>query len=118
MDLNYLKNSFREIAWMIDPFYKGLMLMVYVGGPLTALLVLVMAYNSPDTTTMLAVIILLSMVVGFKLGPSPFFLVNCSWLYFRFDKFGLWLPILSYSMVLIILALQLAAKKSLTPSNE
>ena len=96
MDLNSLKYIFKETAWMIDPFYKALVLIVYVGGPLTALFVLLLTYTSPNTTIFIAVIILLSLVIGFKLGPSPFFIVNCSWIYFRFDKFTIWLPIISY----------------------
>jgi hypothetical protein len=118
MDLNYLKNLFKEIAWMIDPFYKGLVLIVYVGGPLTALFVLLLTYNSPNTTIFIAVVILMTLVIGFKLGPSPFFIVNCSWIYFRFDKFGIWLPIISYIMALTILGLQTAANRILIPKNE
>ncbi len=83
-----------------------------------ALYVFVLAYTTPNTTIWITAIILLSMVIGFKLGPSPFFIVNCSWVYFRFDKFGIWLPIVSYLIALTILGLQLAAAKILTPSNE
>jgi len=118
MDLNGLENMFKEIVWMINPFYKLLVLIVYVGGPLTALFVFLLTYTSPNTTIFISVIILLSLVIGFKLGPSPFFLVNCSWIYFRFDKFGMWLPIIAYLMALTIFGLQLAANRILTPSNE
>ena len=118
MNLNGLENMFKEIVWMINPFYKLLVLIVYVGGPLTALFVLLLTYTSPNTTVWISVIILLSLFVGFKLGPSPFFLVNCSWIYFRFDKIGMWLPIIAYLMALTIFGLQLAANKILTPSNE
>ena len=118
MDLNILENMFKEIVWMINPFYKFLVLIVYVGGPLTALFVLLLTYTSPNTTIFIAVIILLSLVIGFKLGPSPFFIVNCSWIYFRFGKLGIWLPIIAYLIALTILGLQLAANKILTPSNE
>lgn len=118
MDLNSLKYIFKETAWMIDPFYKALVLIVYVGGPLTALFVLLLTYTSPNTTIWITVIILLSLVIGFKFGPSPFFLVNCSWIYFRFDKFSIWLPIVSYLIALTILGLQMAADKILTSSNE
>jgi len=118
MNLNYLENMFKEFAWMINPFYKLLVLIVYVGGPLTALFVLLLTYTSPNTTVFSAVIILVSLVVGFKLGPSPFFLVNCSWIYFRFDKFGAWLPIAAYLIALTIFGLQWAAKKTLTTSND
>ena len=118
MDSNSLKNMFKEIAWMIDPFYRALVLVVYVGGPLTALFVLLFTYKSPDTTTFIAVIILLTLVIGFKFGPSTFFIVNCSWIYFRFDKFGMWLPIVAYVIGLTIFGLQMAADKILTTSNE
>ena len=118
MDLKGLENTFKEIAWMINPFYKFLVLIVYVGGPLMALYVFVLTYTSPNTTTWITIIILLSMVIGFKLGPSPFFIVNCSWIYFRFDKFGIWLPIISYLIALTIFGLQMAADRILTPSNE
>jgi hypothetical protein len=118
MNLNSLKYIFKEIAWMIDPFYKALVLIVYIGGPLTALFVLLLTYTSPNTTIWISVIILVSLVIGFKLGPSPFFIVNCSWIYFRFDKFTIWLPIISYVIALTILGLQTAANKILTPSNE
>ena len=50
MDLNSLKYIFKETAWMIDPFYKALVLIVYVGGPLTALFVLLLTYTSPNTS--------------------------------------------------------------------
>jgi hypothetical protein len=118
MDLNYLEKFFKETAWMIDPLYKALVLIVYVGGPLTALFVLLLTYTSPNTTIFASVIILLSLVIGFKLGPSPFFIVNCSWIYFRFDKVGLWLPIISYLLALTVLGLQMAANKILTPGND
>lgn len=103
---------------MINPFYKFLVLIVYVGGPLMALFVLLLTYTSPNTTILIAVIILASLVIGFKLGPAVFFLVNCSWIYFRFDKVGIWLPIICYTIVAITLALQLAANRVLTSSNE
>lgn len=118
MNLNYLENMFKEFAWMINPFYKFLVLIVYVGGPLSALFVLLLTYTSPNTTVLIAVVILVSLVVGFKLGPSPFFLVNCSWIYFRFDKFGAWLPIFAYLIALTIFGLQFAASRVLTPRNE
>ncbi len=118
MDLKRLEYIFKETVWMINPFYKLLVLIVYVGGPLTALFVLLLTYTSPNTTILIYVIVLASLVIGFKLGPSPFLLVNCSWIYFRFDKFGAWLPIVSYLIALTILGLQLAANKILTPSNE
>jgi hypothetical protein len=118
MNLNYLENMFKELVWMINPFYKFLVLIVYVGGPITALFVLLLTYTSPNTSILIAVVIILSLVIGFKLGPSPFFIVNCSWIYFRFDKFGFWLPVVSYLIALTILGLQLAADKILTPSNE
>lgn len=118
MNLNSFANVFREIAWFINPYYKFLVLITYVGGPLTAMYVLVLTYTSPNTTVLIAVIIVLSLAIGFKLGPSPFFIVNCSWIYFRFDKFGIWLPIFSYLIGLTIFGLQMAANKILTPSNE
>jgi len=118
MDLNYLKNFFRETAWMIDPFYKALNLIIYIGGPLTAMFVLLLAYNDPHSHSWVAGIIILSMIIAFKLGPSPFFVLNCTWIYFRFGKFGLWLPIISYLMALTIYALQYAAQKTLTSSHE
>jgi hypothetical protein len=118
MDFKRLEYMFKETAWMVNPFYKLLLLIVYVGGPLTALFVLLLAYTSPNTTIWISVIILLSLVIGFKLGPSHFFLVNCSWIYFRFDKIGMWLPIIAYLMALTIFGLQLAADKILTASNE
>ena len=118
MDLNSLENMFKEKAWIINPFYKLLVLIVYVGGPLAALFVLMFTYKSPNTTIFIAVIILLSLVIGFKFGPSTFFIVNCSWIYFRFDKFGMWLPIIAYVIGLTILGLQMAADRILTPSNE
>ena len=118
MNLNYLANMFKEIAWMIDPFYKALVLIVYVGGPISALFVLMLTYTSPNTTIFISAIIILSLVISFKLGPSPFFLVNVSWIYFRFDKFGIWLPIIACVIALTIFGLQMAADKVLTPSNE
>jgi len=118
MNLNSLENMFKEMVWMINPFYKLLVLIVYVGGPLTALFVLLLTYTSPNTTTLIAVVIIVSLVVGFKLGPSVFFIVNCSWIYFRFDKFGAWLPIFAYLIALIIFGLQWAAKKTLISSSE
>ena len=118
MNLNNLENIFKETVWMINPFYKLLVLIVYVGGPITALFVLMLTYTSPNTTMWITVIILVSLVIGFKLGPSPFLLVNCSWIYFRFDKFGMWLPIISYVLALTIFGLQWAANRILTPSNE
>lgn len=118
MDSNSLESIFKEKVWIINPLYRLLVLIVYVGGPITALFVLLLTYTSPNTTIFITVIILLSLVIGFKLGPSPFFLVNCSWIFFRFDKFGIWLPIFAYLIALIILGLKLAADKILTPSNE
>lgn len=118
MDLNSLENIFKEKAWIINPIYKLLVLIVYVGGPLAALFVLMFTYKSPNTTIFIAVIILLSLVIGFKFGPSTFFIVNCSWIYFRFDKFGMWLPIVAYVLGLTILGLQMAAEKILAPNND
>ncbi len=118
MDLNSIENIFKENMWIINQLYKLLVLIVYIGGPLTALFVLLLTYTSPNTTIFTSVIILLSLVIAFKLGPSPFFLVNCSWIYFRFDKCGIWLIVVSYLIALTILGLQLAADKILTPSNE
>ncbi len=118
MNLERLKVTFRESIGMINPFYKFLVGLVYVGGPISALFVLVLAYISPDTTTWISVIILLSLVIDFKLGPSPFFLINCSWIYFRFHKFGMWLPIVAYLIALTILGLQMAADKVLTSKND
>ena len=118
MDSNSLENIFKENMWIINQLYKLLVLIVYIGGPLTALFVLLLTYTSQNTSIFTSVIILLSLVIAFKLGPSPLFLVNCSWIYFRFDKFGMWLPIVSYLIALTILGLQMAADKILTPSNE
>lgn len=118
MDSNSLENMFKELRWILDPLYRALVLIVYVGGPLAALFVLLFTYKSPNTTIFIAVIILLTLVIGFKFGPSTFFIVNCSWIYFRFDKFGMWLPIVAYVIGLTILGLQMAAAKILTPSNE
>jgi hypothetical protein len=118
MDTSSLENMFKELRWIINPLYRLLVLIVYVGGPLAALFVLMLTYKSPNTTIFIAVIIILSLVIGFKLGPSTFFIVNCSWIYFRFDKFGMWLPIIAYALGLTILGLQMAADKILTPSNE
>ena len=118
MELGYsLKNIFKEIAWMIDPFYKALVLIVYVGGPISALFVLMLTYTSPNTTIFIAVIILLSLVIGFKLGPSTFFIVNCSWIYFRFDKFGIWLPIISYLIALTILGITNGCRQNINPKQ-
>jgi hypothetical protein len=91
---------------------------VYVGGPIAALFVLMLTYKSPNTTIFIAVIIILSLVIGFKFGPSTFFIVNCSWIYFRFGKFGMWLPIVAYAIGLTILVLQMVADRILTPSND
>ena len=118
MDLNSLENIFKENMWIINQLYKLLVLIVYIGGPLTALFVLLLTYTSQNTTIFISVIIFLSLVIAFKLGPSPFFLVNCSWIYFRFDKCGIWLIVISYLIALTILGLQLAADKILAPSNE
>jgi hypothetical protein len=118
MDSNSLENIFKENMWIINQLYKLLVLIVYIGGPLTALFVLILTYTSQNTTIFISVIILLSLVIAFKLGPSPFFLVNCSWIYFRFDKLGVWLIVVSSLITLTILGLQLAADKILTPSNE
>jgi hypothetical protein len=118
MDSNSLENIFKENMWIINQLYKVLVLIVYVGGPLTALFVLILTYTSQNTTIFISVIIFLSLVIAFKLGPSPFFLVNCSWIYFRFDKCGMWLIVASYLLALTILGLQLAADKILAPSNE
>jgi len=118
MDSNSIENIFKENMWIINQLYKLLVLIVYIGGPLTALFVLLLTYTSQNTTIFTSVIILLSLVIAFKLGPSPFFLVNCSWIYFRFDKLGIWLIVVSYLLALTILGLQLAADKILTPSNE
>ncbi len=118
MDWNSFENMFKELRWIINPLYKLLVLIVYVGGPLAALFVLMFTYKSPTTTIMIAAIILVTMVIGFKLGPSTFFIVNCSWIYFRFGKFGMWLPIVAYAIGLTILLLQMAADKILTPGND
>ena len=118
MDSNSLENIFKENMWIINQLYKLLVLIVFISGPLTALFVLLLTFTSQNTTIFTSVIILLSLVVSFKLGPSPFFLVNCSWIYFWFDKCGIWLIVVSYLLALTILGLQLAADKILTPSNE
>ncbi len=118
MDLNSLENMFKQLRWILDPLYRILILIVYVGGPLTALFVLMFTYKSPNTTIFIAVIILLTLVIGFKFGPSTFLIVNCSWIYFRFGKFGMWLPIVAYAIGLTILLLQMAADKILTPDND
>jgi hypothetical protein len=118
MDSNSIENIFKESMWIINQIYKLLVLIVFIGGPLTALFVLILTFTSQNTTIFTSGIILLSLVISFKLGPSPFFLVNCSWIYFRFDKCGIWLIVVSYLLVIIILGLQLAAEKILTPSNE
>lgn len=118
MDSNSLENIFKENMWIINQIYKLLVLIVYIGGPLTGLFVLLLTYTSQNTTIFTSVIILLSLVIAFKFGPSPLFLVNCSWIYFRFDKLGIWLIVVSSLIALTILGLQLAADKILTPSNE
>ncbi len=111
IDLDTLEYIFQKYGKLINAIYRLLVLLVYVGGPITALFVVVLAYTSPETTTLIFVIILLSLIIGFKLGPSPFFVVNCSWMYFRFGKFGLWLPIAAAAIALTILGLQLIAKQ-------
>jgi hypothetical protein len=118
MDSNSLENIFKENMWIINQLYKLLVLIVYIGGPLTALFVLLLTYTGQNTTILTSVIILLSLVIAFKLGPSPFFMVNCSWIYFRFDRCGIWLIVVSSLIALTILGLQLAADKILAPSNE
>jgi hypothetical protein len=118
MDSNSLENIFKENMWIINQLYKLLVLIVFIGGPLTALFVLILTFISPNTTIFISVIILSSLVIAFKLGPSPFFLVNCSWIYFRFDKCGIWLIVVSYLLALTILGLQLAADKILATGNE
>ena len=118
MDSNSLENIFKENMWIINQLYKLLVLIVFIGGPLSALFVLLLTFTSQNTSIITTVIILLSLVISFKLGPSPFFLVNCSWIYFRFDKCGIWLIVVSYLLALTILGLQLAADKILSPSNE
>ena len=115
---NSLENIFKENMWIINQLYKLLVLIVFIAGPLSALFVLLLTFTSQNTTTFISVIILLSLVISFKLGPSPFFMVNCSWIYFRFDKCGIWLIVVSYLLALTILGLQLAADKILSPSNE
>jgi hypothetical protein len=115
---NSLENIFKENMWIINQLYKLLVLIVFIGGPLTALFVLILTYTSPNTTIFMSAIILASLVIAFKLGPSPLFLVNCSWIYFRFDKCGIWLIVVSYLIAITILGLQLAADRILTPSNE
>ena len=40
MDSNSLENIFKENMWVINQLYKLLVLIVYIGGPLTALFVL------------------------------------------------------------------------------
>jgi hypothetical protein len=118
MNSNSLENIFKENMWIINQVYKLLVLIVFIAGPLTALFVLILTYTSQNTTIFTSVIILLSLVISFKLGPSPFFLVNCSWIYFWFDKCGIWLIVISYLLAATILGLQLAADKILAPSNE
>jgi hypothetical protein len=118
LDYTSLENMFKELRWIINPLYRLLVLIVYVGGPIAALFVLMLTYKSPNTTIFMAVVILVTLVIGFKFGPSTFFIVNCSWIYFRFGKFGMWLPIVAYAIGLTILLLQMAADKILTPSKE
>ena len=118
MDSNSLENTFKENMWIINQLYKLLVLIVFIAGPLSALFVLLLTFTSQNTTIFTSGIILLSLGIAFKLGPSPFFLVNCSWIYFRFDKCGIWLIVVSYLLALTIFGLQLAADKILTPSNE
>jgi hypothetical protein len=118
MDPNSLEYIFKANMWIINQLYKLLVLIVYIGGPLTALFVLLLTFTSQNTTIFTSVIILSSLVIAFKLGPSPFFLVNCSWIYFRFDKCGIWLIVISYLIALTILGLQLAADKILATGNE
>jgi hypothetical protein len=118
MDSNSLENIFKENMWIINQLYKILVLIVFIGGPLTALFVLLLTFTSQNTSIITSVIILLSLVISFKLGPSPFFLVNCSWIYFRFDKCGIWLIVVSYLLAIAILGLQLAADKILAPGND
>jgi len=115
---NSLENIFKENMWIINQLYKLLVLIVFIGGPLTALFVLLLTFTSQNTTIFTSVIILLSLVISFKLGPSPFFLVNCSWIYFKFDKCAIWLIVVSYLLALTILGLQFAADRILTSSNE
>jgi hypothetical protein len=118
MDSNSLENIFKENMWIINQLYKLLVLIVFIAGPLTALFVLLLTFTSQNTSIITSVIILLSLVISFKLGPSPFFLVNCSWIYFRFDKCGIWLIVVSYLLAIAILGLQLAADKILAPGND
>jgi len=117
MDLIKLQTYFKENLWIINPCYKILMLIVYAGGPLTALFLLLLTYTTPGSTIWTWFIIFFSLLVGFKLGPSPFFIVNCSWIYFRFDKLGLWLPIVAYLIGLTIWGLETAADKFLSPGE-
>jgi hypothetical protein len=103
--------------WIINQLYNWYLLSL-LAAILTALFVLLLTYTSPNTTIWIAVLILGSLVIGFKFGPATFFLVNCSWIYFRFDKCGIWLIVVSYLLAATILGLQVAADKILTPSNE
>jgi hypothetical protein len=118
MDPNSLEYIFKANMWIINQLYKLLVLIVFIGGPLTALFVLLLTFTTQNTTIFTSAIILLSLVVAFKLGPSPLFLVNCSWIYFWFDKCGIWLIVVSYLIALTILGLQLAADKILALGNE
>ncbi len=113
IDRDALEKMLEKIAFIVTPLYKLFVVIVYVGGPLTGLWVIWMTYTSPNTTYWFSFIVLLSLVIAFKLGPAPLFAVTCSWIYFYFGKIGIWLPIISYLIAIIMLVLQLVARKIL-----
>jgi hypothetical protein len=102
---------FEKYSPIINPLYKICVAITYIGGPLTSLWLLWVTYTSPNNTLWFSFIVLLSIVIGFKFGMAPLFAVSCSWIFFYFDRYGIWLPIIAYIIAIAMLILQLAAEK-------
>jgi hypothetical protein len=113
IDFDAIENMLEKIATIVIPLYSIFVVIVYVGGPLTSIWVLWVTYTSSNTTFWFSFLVLLSLVIALKLGFAPLFAAACSWIYFYFGKSGLWLPIISYIIAIIMLVLQLAARKTL-----
>lgn len=108
---------FEKYAPIITPIHKVCVAITYIGGPLASLWVLWITYTNQNTSYWISFIVLLSIVIGFKFGMAPLLAVSCSWIYFYYDKIGLWLPIISYIIAITMLILQLAAQKIFKSQN-
>jgi hypothetical protein len=69
-------------------------MMNYLGALLTTGWVLYLMYGTAGTLYTLLALLVFGVILRF--GASPLFALSASILYFHFDAFGLWLPLLAF----------------------